>query len=149
MIADDTAALAAMVKQFNDAWQAGAAAIVGIVPAVRYPGVIDDSPPEGNVYWARWSNSIAVQDQMTHRSGNIRRYHTRGNIFIQVFAPIRHANQSLDKCGKLAMLARDAYRGKRSTGGITYHYCRVQNIDPDGKFYQRNAVIEYRYDVEG
>lgn len=147
MITADTDAIALMVNRFDAAWTAGATAIVGIIPDIRWPGVIEPDVPPANVPFARWSHQNVIQEQQTLRNGISRRYHTRGNIFVQIFTPIRSLAQSLDKCEKLAMLARDSYMGKRDSS-MTYHYCRVQQLEADGKYHRRNAVIEYRYDFE-
>ena len=139
-----------MVLMFKQTWDAGTTAIVGLVPEVRYQGAKKESALPVNVYWARWSQQTVIQRQDGFSNGapNTRRFLSLGLLTVQLFAP-QDANQSMDKLRKLAMLARDAYKAKRSPNGITFTNVRVNELDPDGKEFRANVVSDYQFHSVG
>lgn len=146
-----TQAVDAMFALFRTAWNAGAVAIVGTVPEVRWQGVEGKEKPPVSGYWCRVSTQSVIEQQTSHKSGlapdESRRYTSSGLLFVQLFCPMSDA-QAMDKGRRLAMLARDAFRGKE-TNNIWFRNCRINELPPDENAYRFNIVVEYEYDDIG
>ena len=147
-----------MFAQFLNAWNAGSAAIVGYVPEIRWTGV---KPPEGqpekpagDKYWARVTQETVIEEQ-TSLSANVAnvelgtlpasRYTASGLLVIQLFCPKSDA-RSMEFGRKLAMLARSAYRGKKTESGVWFLNVRIQPLDSEELWNRFNVVAETEYD---
>lgn len=147
-----TQAVDAMFKLFNDAWSAGASAIVGSVPPIRWQGVEGRDKPLPNSYWCRVSTQNVLERQTTHKTGvaigENRRYTSSGLLFVQLFCPMSSAD-AMDKGRQLATLARDAFRGKTTPNDVWFRNARINELPPEESFYRFNIVVEYEYDDIG
>lgn len=152
MTASYTQAVDAMFALFNVAWSAGAAAIVGSVPQIRWQGVEGTSPPPVNGYWCRVSTQNVIEQQTTHKTGiapnENRRYTSSGLLFVQLFCPMSDA-QAMDKGRQLAMLARNAFRGKSTSNDVWFRNARINELSPEDNSYRFNIIVEYEYDDIG
>lgn len=141
-----------MFKTFNDAWQAGAAAVVGSIPTVYWHGVESSVNPPTNVYWVRVSTQTVLERQTTFKSGiapsENRRYTAQGLLFIQLFCPMSDS-QSMDRGRRLAVLARDAFRGAETVNGVWFRNARINELPPEENSYRFNVVVEYVFDDLG
>lgn len=145
-------AVDAMFKLFNDAWNAGAAAIVGSVPHVRWPDVEEPAKPITDAYWCRVSLNTILEGQTTLKVGvapsENRRYTSTGLLFVQLFCPMSDA-QAADKGRQLAVLARNAFRGNETSNGVWFRNARIVPLAPEENAYRFNIVVEYEYDDIG
>lgn len=145
-------AVDAMFRLFWLAWTADAATIVGIIPEVRWQGVEGKDPPDANNYWCRVSTQTVLERQATLKSGidssENRRYTTQGMLFVQLFCPMSDA-QAMDKGRQLAMLARNAFRGKETDNGVWFRNARINELPPDENAYRFNIVVEFEFDDIG
>lgn len=133
---------------FRTAWNAGAPAIVGYTPEIRWPGVEEPTKPETKKFWARVSSQNVTERQITFRNGTSKRYQTDGLIFVQIFAPMSNA-QAMEKLRLLAVVARNAFRGKVTGSDVWFRNCRINELSPDGTSYRCNIVAEYQFDEIG
>lgn len=133
---------------FNIAWSAEAPAIVGNgeTPEIRWQGVEDENIPNFNKYWCRVSQQT-VEEPQTSLAGNDgkRRYTTSGLIFVQLFCPKSDA-QAMDKGRNLATVARNAFRGKTTSGKVWFRNARINELAPEDNAYRFNIIAEYEYD---
>ena len=65
---------------------------------------------------------------------------------VQCFGPL--ANGGLTLAEALAKVAREAFEGSVSPGGIWFRKCRVNEIGPDANWFQVNMVADFEYDTE-
>lgn len=137
-----------MYGLFNAAWTAGAPAIVGYLPEVRWSGVEKEGAPETKKYWCRVSSQTVIERQITFRNGTDKRYQTDGLLFVQIFAPMSDA-KSMENLRSLAVVARNAFRGKTTSSMIWFRNVRINEFGPDSKAYRCNVVAEYQYDEIG
>lgn len=147
------AAVKEMEALFNTAWQANSGAVLGYVPAIEWHGKENDGKVDRSKAWVRFSTQNVFDEQATLSAcvdkPFVRRYNGSGLIFIQLFLPKTVAN-ALIQGRKLAKVARNAYRGKKSNGGITFHNVRINDgLAPEELFYRINVVAEYDYDELG
>jgi len=134
---------------FHDAWTTEAPAIVGYVPGVRYQGVEEPSKLPVSVYWARVTQQTVADAQSTLRDGVCgQRYQTNGLVFIQLYCP-KIDSEGMSNGRKLAAAVRNSYRGKKTDGGIWFTNVRINEFEPEEKWYRLNVVAEYEYDEEG
>jgi hypothetical protein len=137
-----------MFAMFSTAWNAQSMAIVGYVPAIRWPGVEEPEKPDLTKFWARVSQQTVIERQITFRNGVDKRYETSGLLFVQIFAPMSDP-QAMAKLRALAVVARNTFRGKASASLIWFRNCRINELAPDGKAYRLNVVSDYQYDEIG
>lgn len=125
-----------------------ATTLIGYEIDVRWQGVELASTPDATKYWARVSiqgvseAQVSLADEVTGPAK--RRYEPKGLIFVQVFAPM--VADGMDKGRKLAMIARDAFRGQQTASGVVFRNVRINELPNDGKSYRFNVVAEYEYD---
>ena len=133
----------------NVAWLAGAAAIVGYVPEIRWQGVTKETKIDESKFWARVSMQSVGGEQasLSNCAGVIgqKHYTDFGLIFVQLFAPMA-AQQATLKLGRLAMLARNVYRGVSTDNKVWFRNARINNLDDELQFHRLNVVAEYEYD---
>jgi len=133
----------------NVAWLAGAAAIVGYVPEIRWQGVTKETKIDESKFWARVSMQSVGGEQasLSNCAGAIgqKHYTDFGLIFVQLFAPMA-AQQATMKLGRLAMLARNVYRGVSTDNKVWFRNARINNLEDELQFHRLNVVAEYEYD---
>jgi hypothetical protein len=146
MAADINTAYDEMLSLFRTAWEANAGAFNGsVVPEVRYDGVGDPGPPASADPWARIQIRHLTGTQATiGGDGTQRRFERAGIITVQVFWPLSQA--ALGNVRSLADVARAAFEGKATTSHIWFRNVRVQEIGPDGSWYQVNVLADFEYD---
>ncbi len=131
---------------FKAAWDAGTPPINGgEVVEVRWPGVDAGDPPPADKAWARIMVRHGTSRQSTFGPTGGRRFTRPGLITVQVFAPNSGGN-GLSFAEKLGIIARDAFEGRGTASGIWFRNARIQEIGPDGAWYQMNVLVEFEYD---
>lgn len=134
---------------FFDAWTANAAAVIGYVPEVRWQDVTEPDTPDGSKYWARVSIQTIDEPQTTFAVGvsgpDKRRYTAYGLVFVQLFGPKSDVTSS-EKIKQLAEIAKNAYRGKATSGKVWFRNVRINELGPEELFIRRNVVAEFEYD---
>jgi len=130
---------------FKINWEANSAAVVGYTPEVRWYGVEKPKTPPMDKFWARVSQQTVTDEQSTLRNGECTRYTTDGLVFVQLFCP-KSDSEGMEKGRKLAMLARDAYRGNATSGKVWFRNARIKELSSKKDMYRLNVVAEYEYD---
>lgn len=146
-------AIDAMFATFNTAWNAGAAAIVGYVPDVRYEGVPDEDDGDSkrhaptSKYWARLTVRNALEQQATlgtpHGPGT-HEYESVGTLSIQLFLPKKEADAMVIG-RRLGMLARNAFRGVASGDEVWYNDATLRERAPEDRWYRIDVTATYRF----
>lgn len=134
--------------QFATVWNAGATAIVGTVPEVRYQDREDGAKLPQGVYWCRISLQT-ISDRQSTLSNCVgtpfkRRYQTNGLVFIQLFVPKTEKDKT--KGRRLAELARSAFRGKETPLKVVFSNAAIKPLPDENLFYRFNVVSEYEHD---
>lgn len=140
-----------MYALFFEAWKAGAAEFNdGEVPVVKWPYKFDGKGNPVDSVWARVSRQTVREGQAALVNGENggRVYTSDGLLFVQIFAPLNDAKAGW-RLLKLAMLARDSFRGQSTPGGVWFRNMRIQELPADAKSYQIKVVTEYQYDELG
>lgn len=71
-----------------------------------------------------------------------RKFDRGGSVLMQIFSP---RDAGLDAAYTLAETARSAFEGK-SFGGVWCYAAEVREIGPDGRWYQLNVEVPFRYE---
>lgn len=130
-------------------WNSSTTAIVGYVPALHWPGIEEPINPDLSKFWARVSQVTAIEEQSSFKNSNdIRLYRSVGNVYVQIFCP-RSSNLSTSKGRKLAIIARNSFRGKRSSNGVWFRNSRIVELPPETNWYRFTVVSEYEYQENG
>jgi len=144
------AAYTTITDEFIAGWDAGTPAIVGTVPEIRFKGLEKGAIPSG--HFCRFSMLPVIEGQSSLRDGeNGQRYTVQGNIIIQVFAfkGSENAAEAAEYARRLAIVARNIFRGHCFAGGIQFRNVRVQDANEEPKYIRRNVIAEYEYDEIG
>jgi len=137
-----------MYAVLNDAWRAGSGEFNdGHVPPIRWPYKFEDKKQAVTEVWARVSRQTVREGQATLRDG-VKRFTSDGLLFVQIFAPLNDAKAGW-RLQRLAMLARNSFRGVSTPGGVWFRNTRIQELPSDAKAYQIKVVTEYQYDELG
>lgn len=131
---------------FKTAWDAESAAAVTYVPEVRWPGVEEPNKPDNSSFWVRVSQQTVLENQASLKNGeNGQRYTTSGLVFIQLFCP-KSDSESMTKGRRLAIIARDAFRGNSTSGNVWFRNAKINELPAEEYFYRFNVIVEYEYD---
>ena len=141
-----TNAVDQMFALFNTAWVNQTVPIVGYVPVVRWQGVEELTKPDASKYWARVSQQTILEEQRGFSTFNgSALYSTRGLIFVQIFCP-KSDIKAMEKGRSLAVVARNAFRGKTTSGKVWFKNCTINELSPEESFFRLNVVSNYNYD---
>jgi len=146
MTTDYISAVDQMFALFNAAFSASAPAIVGYMPDVRWQGIDEGTTPDASKFWCRVSQQTVIEEQSTIADENgKRRYTADGLLFVQLFCPISDV-EAMEKGRKLAVIARNAFRGKATSGKVWFRNVRINELPKEESAYRFNVVAEYEYD---
>ena len=125
---------------FKAAWDA-----TGYGERVKYDNISKKSlPPDGEIPWARVTlrHATSAQASLAGEVGT-RRFRRTGVLTVQVFEPI---GSGLSGTTDLPKIVQESYEGVVSTGGVWFRNVRINEVGPDGDFFQTNVVIDFEYD---
>lgn len=120
---------------FRTAWLFGAPTV-----PLKYDDVT--SPPPNDPSWARiqvrhnLGGNDAIGNRLRRRSGV---------VTIQIFTTFGGGLASADVLGKVAV---DAFHGKATPGGAWFRNVRLNEVGPDGKWFQTNVLADFEYNEE-
>ncbi len=139
-------------KLFTDAWNLNSSAIATYIPEIRYQGDQERATPDGSKFFVRISKNTILEEQSTLSDCTMqpgkKRYTASGLVFVQLFCP-KSDTQSFVKGEQLAIIARDAFRGKTTAGKIWFRNARINEIPQEHLFYRFNIIAEFEYDEIG
>lgn len=107
-----------------------------------YPNLAGD-PPTDPAPWARVSISHSPGSQTLGDDTTGRRYERYGLLLVQVFVP---TGEGLPRALNLAKIITDAFEGATTPSGVWFRNVRVNEVGPDGSWYQVNVIAEFTYD---
>ena len=129
-------------------WQAGAAAIVGYLPEMRYQGVEEGSTPGADLYWGRASTQTVATPQRGHRMPEVGIskpvYDNFGFITLQLFAPMK-SSDSYAKGELLAELGQAMFMASETGGSIWFRNPRIIELANDGTWFRWNVIADYQF----
>jgi hypothetical protein len=128
-------AIDVMLGMFKTVWD-------GTGWVALYPNVAGDIPT-GTDPWARVNIQHTDEEQASLSGGlGTSRYMREGGLAVQVFT---RTGEGLSTGHSLAKIVQDAFEGQTSSG-IWFRNVRVNEIGPDGDWYQINVLIDFIYD---
>lgn len=138
-----------MFALVDAAWAAGATAIAGYVPDIRFQGVEEAALPGADKFWARCSTNNVTTNQVGHAMPEAGVsdvvYRTVGFITLQVFAPMKGAD-SYAKGELLSSLGQRMFMASETGGAVWFRNPRIRELDNDGTWYRWNVIADYQFD---
>lgn len=140
-------------RLFTVAWNANSPAAVGLAeaPEIRYNNLVYANPPPKTKYWCRISTQVISEEQATLSNCVVapgqKHYQVEGLVFVQIFAPM--VADASSKLRLLAVVARNAFRGKEGVGRIWFRNVRINELKPEESFYRTNIVGEFEFNEIG
>lgn len=135
-----------MFALFKVAVDSNSTAVVGYVPEIRWQGVKENSNPDPSKYWFRASQQTVDEDQSTIANENgVKRYTAIGFVTVQLFCP-KSDVASQEKGRKLSVVARNAFRGKKTAGQVWFRNVRIVELPNEENFRRFNIQADYEYD---
>lgn len=153
MSLDPASARDSMAKLLNDAWQAidwpGLGLDIASPPHIEWQGRGGDTAPSISLPMASWIavHSAMPQSSLSDDVGN-KSFTASGLITIQLKGPLAPGN-GFEVAERMAIIARDAYRGKETPDCIWFRNARIQEVGPDAGWFLFNTFIEFEYDEVG
>ncbi len=150
MIADLNQAESEIAEVFWNAWASAASLNGGSVPQVDWDGVLTEppfEPPEAEP-WARFQIRHRDSDQATLGRQGQRRFENRGQVTVQIFAPMT-ISKDRSLANDLTQIVVDAYEGQSTAGGVWFRRVTPREVGRDpagGPWYQVNVVAAFEYD---
>ena len=119
---------------FHEAWNPRLA-IYENTPGVK---------PEGTADWARvvLRHLTGGQASLANESGKSR-WEREGLLTVQIFTTL---GLGLSHAYDLSKVVTGAYQKVKIPGEVWYRNMRVNEIGPDGEWFQVNVLIEFNYD---
>lgn len=145
-----TEAIDAIFTRFRTTWIDGRVlSLLSYDTEIRWTGILKEDPPVSNRFWVRVSQQTVLERQQTLSSceglPGKKRWRTHGLVIVQLFCP-KSVARNMELGRKLAIIARDAFRGK-TAGNVWFYRARIQdNIPPEQEVNRFNVVAEYEYD---
>ena len=137
-------------SQFIKYWNVEAQTICGYTPDVHLQNRTksiqgNEGEAQSNLIWCLISQQTVAETQASFRNGECgQSYENDGLVFVQIFCPSDDTKS--DEYGrKLAAVARDAFRGKRTPGGVVFRNARVNELPAEPQWVKFNSVAEYEY----
>lgn len=139
-----------MVRLLKERWDALTPAVLGgAQPALmQWPGLPLGAPsvvqPFGRMiirHRANPGHTLAPAGQ--------RRFEREGLITVQCFGPIADPNWTaggLSLAESLAIIARDAYEGVGTNGGLWFRNAHIVEIGADKVYHQHQVRVDFQYD---
>lgn len=136
-----------ILSTFTTAWNAGAAALVGYVPTIKYPGLDLGAIPDQTKFWTR----ISVQTVDTRQRSlsalvgtqHKRRYNSNGLVLVQIFAP-KGQIDAVEKLQSLGQLALSAFRA--CPQNVTFRNQTIDELPPENGCPRLNVIASFEYD---
>jgi len=100
--------------------------------------------PSGEDPWARVNLQHTGGNQASLTGGlGTTRWARMGFLAVQIFVPI---GEGLSEAHALAKIISDAFEGASTANGVWFRNVRVNEVGPDGDWYQVNVVVDFEYD---
>lgn len=148
MILTPATARDSMANQLAGAWAAADWAALGLTapPAIIWQGRGDDDKPNLDLPYVRWAakHSGMPQSGLSNDEGD-KKFSGIGVIVIQLLAPLLPGN-GFEVAEQMAIIARNAYRGKQTPDCIWFRNARFEEVGPDAGWYLFNTFVEFDYD---
>jgi hypothetical protein len=130
---------------FKSAWDSGASGV-----AVHWPNVRNDvdgarnTPADSADEWARISiqHSSGRQVSIGSPDGS-RQFRQSGLITVEIYVP---HSKGTARAWQLVRVALNAFRGKSTSGGLTFDSPRPREVGNDGPWFRVDALIGFKYD---
>ncbi len=107
-----------------------------------YPNV-GGKIPTGSDPWARVTLQTVDGGQTAFGDSGIARFGRTGIFVAQIFVP---KGEGLNQGYVLAKVVADAYDGVASPLGTWFRNGRINEVGPDGEWFQINFLVDFEYD---
>lgn len=109
-----------------------------------YPNVSFTPPAGSSDPWARVSLAHVTGNQATlsNPTGQ-KRWRRNGILTVQVFTPL---GEGLSEGYSLAKVVADAYEGTATPSQVWFRNVRINEVGPDGEWFQTNVLVDFTYD---
>jgi len=124
-----------MTKMVKDVWPTGKTLVYDDIAGAEIPSAD---------LWGRVTIRHVEGFQSTLSGALGKQRYTRiGVLTVQIFAA---SGKGLSDADATAKIVLDAFEGKASPGGVWFRNGKVQEVGPDGNFFQMNVTFTFEYD---
>lgn len=103
-----------------------------------------DAKPSGRTPWARTTlrHNLGGQATLANHAG-VSRFRREGILTVQIFTP---SGEGLSRAYDLAKIIADALEGASTSRGVWFRNTRLNEVGPDGDWFQLNVTTDFIYD---
>lgn len=129
-----------------DEWNQFASGVFTPAAAIIWQGQETSTPRPADLAYARATvmHTDGGQATLVDSVGAIR-WRRRGFCIVQCFGP-QSTGKGLTIAEGLATIAKNAFEGRSSPGGIWFRNCRINEVGISGAWFQVNAIAEFTYE---
>jgi hypothetical protein len=134
-----------MFGLFNTGW--AIADLADPKPPIRWQGFEKGAVPETDFVRVSIQNAKQVQGGfLSYEDPGPSKicYDASGLVFVQVFA-LRSKADSYRLGERMAIEARNIFRGIQTPNGVWFRNCRYEELAPEEKFYRWKVTAEFEY----
>ncbi len=110
---------------------------------VIYENVAADQPSTITPYLVVTLRHATGEQASLANDNGVKRFRRDGLCVAQIRVP---AGEGLSNAYSLAKIVGDAFEGKASPGGIWFRDIRINEVGPDGEWFQINTLFNFTYD---
>lgn len=151
MSLDPASARDKMAAVLREAWAAQAWAWRGFngAPTIMWQGMTVLKPPKVDAPSLSWAanHNESPQVGLSDDIGN-RLYENAGMLVMQAKGPLS-GGYGFEVAERMAIIARNAYRGKSPPDCIWFRNARFEEVGPDAGWYLFNIFVEFEYNEVG
>lgn len=130
-------------------WTAGANAIVGYTPEIRWQGIEEGELPGASKFFMRASTTGVTTRQSGHQcpddpGGSPVVYDTYGFVTLQIFAPMK-GKDNWSKGELLSELGQRMFMASETGGGVWFRNPRIRELNNDGTWFRWNVLADYQF----
>lgn len=139
-----------MLETLKVAWDANTPSITTTAPQLVYEFLEPDlkpHPSDSDKPWARVivRHADSAKTSLANSDG-VSRYRRVGLVWVQVFVPASFGS-AWTKCESLAVVARDAYEGKRALNGrVVFTKAPIIDVAKDGPWVRKDVKAFFYWD---
>ncbi len=145
---DYSGAIDEIFALFKTAWDANTTDVVGYIPRSVGKAWKSATIPTHRRIGPEFLNKQLVRNSPHTEMAILLNAMKIMGWFLYSYSHLEVSLGGMENGRLLAVVARNAFRGKKTSGGVWFRNVTIKELDPEDSFYRLNVIAEYEYDEE-